>query len=883
MNYYQKTAQEVVVEFSTDIQKGLSTSEAKDRIVTFGYNELAQKRQETIFDIFVRQFKSPLIYILIFAAALVLTLGAKIDALVILAVIIFNSIVGTIQEGKARNSLSRLKSLTKHKAVVRRDEEEFLISAEEVVCGDVLILHEGDKIVADARIIVCEGLKVDESILTGESQAVVKTSDVISHKNLVVGDQKNMVFAGTSVVGGSAECVVTETGINSQIGKISKELLETADVPLPLAKKVMKLTHFIAIATFAIAVLTFLAGIARGIEFREILGAVIGLSVSVVPEGLPVAVTIILAGGVWRMAKAHAIIRQMAAVEAMGNADCLLVDKTGTITTGKMNISKISFLDELFTVKGNGYDPTGKIENLEKSKHKEKILKMLSLTRLSLNAEIVYETDGGWQPRGDSTEAAIAVVCARAGLDKEKIEKHYKVDFAKPFDPKKRYIEGSFSKDGEKWHIFIGAPEFLSKNLKIDHGLLTDYHELASEGLRVIGVCMYGPKEKDLYGWMLLAIEEEIRPQVRSAVVEAKKAGFKVVMLTGDFPQTAKAIAKKVGIFEEGDLVISGERLEKLSKEELSEKIEKVTVFARITPEHKLKIVNAFKDKGHICAMTGDGVNDAPALQAAHLGIGLGSGTQVAKDSADIILVNDNFETIVAAIAEGRSIYLSLKKVILYLFSTSLGEVSVILGGVLLGLPLPLLAVQIIWLNFVTDGFFVVALSQDSPRHKLVSKENVESQNLVDELMVKRMLLMAFAMLMATMPLFVYFSKNYSLAYGRTMALLVLAAVQWLNAFNVRSRTLSVFKRKLDNKFLVAAFFAVFILQILVIETSLGNKIMHTENIRIEHWIIALLASTLIIWVEEARKMLVKFKVQNLKFKIANQNTKLDMVSLKYK
>ncbi|OGD87076.1 hypothetical protein A2693_01450 [Candidatus Curtissbacteria bacterium RIFCSPHIGHO2_01_FULL_40_12] len=281
--------------------------------------------------------------------------------------------------------------------------------------------------------------------------------------------------------------------------------------------------------------------------------------------------------------------------------------------------------------------------------------------------------------------------------------------------------------------------------------------------------------------------------------------------------------------------------------------------------------------------MTGDGVNDAPALQAAHLGIGLGSGTQVAKDSADIILVNDNFETIVAAIAEGRSIYLSLKKVILYLFSTSLGEVSVILGGVLLGLPLPLLAVQIIWLNFVTDGFFVVALSQDSPRHKLVSKENVESQNLVDELMVKRMLLMAFAMLMATMPLFVYFSKNYSLAYGRTMALLVLAAVQWLNAFNVRSRTLSVFKRKLDNKFLVAAFFAVFILQILVIETSLGNKIMHTENIRIEHWIIALLASTLIIWVEEARKMLVKFKVQNLKFKIANQNTKLDMVSLKYK
>jgi len=300
--------------------------------------------------------------------------------------------------------------------------------------------------------------------------------------------------------------------------------------------------------------------------------------------------------------------------------------------------------------------------------------------------------------------------------------------------------------------------------------------------------------------------------------------------------------------------VISGEQLEKLSKEELAEKIEKVTVFARITPEHKLAIVDAFKAKGHICAMTGDGVNDAPALQAAHLGIGLGSGTQVAKDASDIVLVNDNFETIVSAIAEGRSIYLSLKKVILYLFSTSLGEVAVISGSILLGLPLPLVAVQIIWLNFVTDGFFVVALSQDTPRHKLVSKNDVNSENLIDGLMVKRMIVMAIAMFVATMPFFIYFLDRYSLSYTRSVVLIVLAATQWFNAFNVRSRTLSVFKRKLDNKFLIAAFIAVFILQILVVETSLGNKIMHTENIKIEHWILAIVVSTSIIWVEEIRK-----------------------------
>ncbi len=891
--YYQKTAQEVVSEFSTSLEKGLSSFQAKDRLATFGPNEIAQKRTETIFEIFLRQFKSPLIYILIFAAALVLVLGGTIDALVILAVITFNSVIGTLQEGKARNSLARLKSLTKHRAVVRRGGEELLVSAESLVSGDILLLHEGDRVVADARIVKCDGLKVNEAILTGESEAVVKMADVISRKNLVVGDQKNMVFAGTSVVSGSAECVVVEVGINSQIGKISKGLLETADVPLPLAKKIVKLTHFIAIGTFVIAVLTFLVGILRGIEFAEILGAVIGLAVSVVPEGLPVAVTIILAGGVWRMAKAHAIIRQMAAVEAMGNADTLLVDKTGTITTGNMNITKISFGDELFSVSGTGYSPKGQIVDLDRSKNREKILKMLALTRLSLNAEIIFETGQGWQARGDSTEAAIAALAERAGLSREKLEKIYKTDFARPFDPKKRYIEGAFSKDGEKWHIFVGAPEFLSKNLKINHGLLTDYHQLASEGLRVIGVCLYGPREKKFFGWMLLAIEEEIRPQVRNAVFEAKKAGFKVVMLTGDFPQTAQAIARKVGIFQEGDTVISGEEVEKLAKVELEEKIGKVSVFARITPEHKLSIVNAFKDTGHVCAMTGDGVNDAPALQAAHLGIGLGSGTQVAKDASDIVLVNDNFATIVKAIAEGRSIYLSLKKVILYLFSTSLGEVAVILGAVILGLPLPLVAVQIIWLNFVTDGFFVVALSQDQPRHKLVSKEDVASDSLLDGLMIKRMVVMSFAMFVATMPLFLYFLDRYSISYARTMALIVLSVTQWFNAFNVRSRTLSVFKRKLDNKFLVAAFFAVLVLQFIVVETSFGNRIMHTENIALSHWILAFCASTLIIWVEEARKMLVKFKVHfsqenslkasNGKFKIANQNTKPDMVSLKYK
>jgi len=330
-------------------------------------------------------------------------------------------------------------------------------------------------------------------------------------------------------------------------------------------------------------------------------------------------------------------------------------------------------------------------------------------------------------------------------------------------------------------------------------------------------------------------------------------------MMSGDYAETAKAIAKKVGIYEEGDRILTGEDVEKLAEVQLAQDIENVSVFARITPEHKLKIVEAFKKRGYVCAMTGDGVNDAPALQAANLGIGLGSGTQVAKDSSDIVLVDDNFKTIVDAIGEGRAIYLSLKENILYLFSTSFGEVLVILGAILVGLPLPLVAVQIIWLNFVTDGFFVVALAQDPPTKKqLKSAADVNSESLVDRLMVRRMILMGFSMMIAAMPIFIIFSNLYSVEYARSMVLVVLSVLQWFNALNVRSRVRSVFEIPINNGYLIFAFFAVAILQYLAIETNFGNKILHTQSLAIGHWILAVGVSTLIIWVEEIRKLIVR-------------------------
>ena len=863
MDYYQKKSQEVLEEFAVKIQNGLSYDQAEARLKTYGPNSFMTAKKETLKDIFIRQFKSPLIYILIFAAILVFFLGNPIDAIVIILVITVNAVVGTIQEGKAKNSLERLKSLTKHKALVRRDGQETIVGSDEVVPGDILILREGDRVSADSRIVKAQSLKINESILTGEAFSSEKTEEKITKENLVVGDQKNMLFSGTSVVSGYCEAVVVSTGYESELGKISKGLLETSNIPLPLAQKVVKLTHLIAFAVFIIAAVSFLIGFSKGIPIRELFSAVVGLSVSIVPEGLPVAVTVVLAKGVWRMAKAKAIVRQMAAVEAMGNADTLMVDKTGTITTGKMVIKHVVLEKTPFEVTGHGYNPQGKVigANL---KDREKLIKVMSLSYLSLKADTARE-HGKWKPLGDPTEVAIAVLAQKLGLKKEKLSKEYETLVAKPFDSQKRYIEAQFKKGNEKWRTFIGAPEFLNKELKIDDNLMSSYKDLAQKGMRVVGLAIYGPTSNKLYAYALFAIEEEIRPKVEDSILTAKNAGFKVVMMTGDFPDTARAIAQKIGIYKAGDDVITGSQVEELTEQELSQKIKNVTVFARITPVHKLKIVNAFKKRKHIVAMTGDGVNDGPALQAANLGIGLGSGTQIAKDSSDIVLVDDNFSTIVSAISEGRNIYLTLKKVILYLFSTSLGEVLVILSAIIIGLPLPLLAVQIIWLNFVTDGFFVVALAQETPERGMLSKKELRSENLVDTLMAKRALLMGAAMLFTALPVFIHFSSD--VAFSRTMALLILSMMQWFNALNVRSKSKSVFRMSLlENKYIIGAFIIVLFLQIGAIQTPIGNKLMHTTPLMPLDWALAFTVSTSIIFVEEIRKLAAKlFKVSFVK------------------
>lgn len=864
MNWYQKSSKDIFDELGVDPKVGLSSHEARSRLARYGLNILASKKKETLAAIFLRQVKSPLIYILILASVIAGFLGEAIDALVIFAVILLNAVVGAVQEGRARNSLEKLRSLTRHRALVLRDGREELIASEEVVPGDIVILNEGDKVVFDGRFVVEENLRTDESVLTGEAYTVSKTAGVLKKEGLGLGDQKNMVFSGTSIASGHGIAIAISTGIESELGKISKEILETSDVPLPLAEKIKNLSRFIVIAAVFICFGVLAIGLLRGLDTLELFYAVIGLSVSIIPEGLPVAVTIVLARGVWLMAKNKAIVRQMAAVEAMGNASVLLVDKTGTITTGEMNVREIYLDGEKFAVSGMGYDPDGKISGGD-GKSRDKLNELTGLCFLSLKASVVKQENDGWRPIGDPTEAAIAAFCLKAGVSREELEREYKTVYANPFDSDKRYIEAVFEKEGEKRFVYVGAPDYIAKDLKVDHKLLKDTERLTRQGRRVVALAVFGGKreQKRLIGSILIAIDEEMREEVYDAVTSAHKAGFRVVMMTGDYPITAEAIAKKAGIFGEGDRVITGQEVDKLSEENLSKIIDKTTVFARITPSQKLKIVRSYQSLGLVCVMTGDGVNDAPALQAANLGIGLGSGTQVAKDASDIVLTDDNFKTIIGAIAEGRAIYLTLKKVILYLFSTSIGEVLVIAGAVFAGLPLPVVAVQIIWLNFVTDGFFVVALAQDRTRANLISAGEVKSDKLVDGLMMQRMALTGIAMLAAALPVFYFYLASSGLEYARTMSLVVLAVTQWFNAFNVRSRFRSIITIPMNNIFLILSFSAVLILQVLVVESDFGNRVLHTVPLRFNDWILAIAVSTLVVWVEEARKVWVRMRKNN--------------------
>lgn len=902
--WYSKTLPEIFQAFRSG-EHGLANDEATERLKTYGKNYLPEGKGDSILIIFLRQFRSPLIYILVVASVIVFATGETIDGLIILTVLIFNAVVGTIQEGKARNTLLALKKFVETRAMVFREDKELIVSDGEVVPGDVIILQEGEKVPADARIITATNLKIDEAALTGESVPVRKVAEILNKGNLPAhginlptADQKNMVFKGTHILSGNGQAIVVATGLETAIGKISKEIA-AIDTEIPLKTNIRDLSRLIIAAVVGISVVLFLLGIIAGKSASEMFATVVSLAVSIIPEGLPIVMTLVLATGVWRMSKRNALVKRLQAVEALGQARVIAVDKTGTITKNEMVVQKVYVNEKFFDVAGIGYEPKGDVQlngnAIDPVNHPE-LLRAGKIAALCANARVLFsEEEKMWRVAGDPTEAAMLVFARKLGFHKDDLKRESPLTGEIPFDYKLKYhatihkIDGSGASAGKKEFLAVaGAPEvILGLSQKIWDGeksrslspeekqkLESVFSSMSQDGLRVIALA----ESRDAYDTAkpaaisgltfvgFLGMQDALRPEVAEAMTKAVAAGIRVVMITGDHKITAQAIAREAGIYQDGDTILVGQDIDAFSDMELTAKLAKTSVFARVTPEHKLRIIKAYKMRGEIVAMTGDGVNDAPSLVAADLGVAMGKiGTEVAKEASDIVLLDDNFGSIVSAVEEGRSVYKTIKKVILYLFSTSCGEVLTIIGALLLGFPLPLLPAQIIWLNFVTDGFLDVALAME-PKVEGLLRGDFErpKRYLVDKLMAQRILVMAVPMTIGTLCLFGWYLSaggGYALggenilAKAWTISLTALAVFQWFNVWNCRHESKSIFQMNpFANKFLLGATLIVISLQLLVVYNQFMQKFLHTVPLELSEWLIIIAIAASIILAEEIRK-----------------------------
>jgi len=886
ISWYTKSTTDVYSELQTS-EVGLSSQEAARRLAEDGANALPEAKPDSIFLIFIRQFQSPLIYILLVASAIVFLLGDTTDGMIILGVLLFNAVVGGIQEGRAQNTLRALKKYVETTATVIRDGIELQIPDYEVVRGDVVVLREGEKIPSDARIIAAQGLKIDEASLTGESEPVGKIAEDIHKNGLSPVEQKNMVFKGTNIVTGNGQAVVVSTGIHTIIGTIAKEI-SVIDTEIPLKASIRYVSQAIIAVTGGISLVLFLLGLYRGEDFITIFTTVISLAVSVIPEGLPIVITLVLATGVWRMSKQNALVKKMQAVEALGQARIIAVDKTGTITKNELVVREVWTDGKTFEIGGVGYDPEGTVSVehsvVDAANHPELLL-VGKMAALSSSAHVFFsEAEKRWKVTGDPTEAAIRVFGEKVGFKKDDLLRESPLIAEIPFDYRLKYHASLFPIEGKNFLMVSGAPEeVLARSTRVQRGAhaseLTSgdrkeieevLAKMSGRGLRVVALAMYDTFEKSLVPETIekltfvgfFGMQDILRPEVAGAMARATAAGIKVVMITGDHTLTARAIALEAGIWKSGDEVLTGAAIDNLSDDELKVRVAKVSVFARVTPEHKLRIITAYKRRGEIVAMTGDGVNDAPSLVAADLGVAMGKiGTEVAKEAADIVLLDDNFGSIIAAVEEGRSIYKTIKKVMLYLFSTSIGEALTIVVALVLGYPLPLLAAQIIWLNFVTDGFLDMALAMDPKEEGLLSGSFERPKKyLVDGLMVRRMVLMSIPMMIGTLFLFQnYFETDIGKAW--TVSLTVLAAFQWFNAWNCRSERESIFHAGFfSNKYLLGATGVVVCLQLLAVYHPFFQRFLSTVPLTLSEWAMILAVATSIIWIEEIRKFFFRRK-----------------------
>lgn len=867
-------------------EEGLSAKEAKERLEKHGKNEIQKEEGETLLQLIFKEINSPLIYLLIAAAAISIFTAHYIDAGVIIAVVILNTAMGVWQEYRAEKAISALQKLSAPKAVVKREGKTEEIDSSEVVPGDLIIIKTGDKIPADARLINSEDLEVNESALTGESEPVEKfTGDV--DQDTPIAERTNMVWMSTPATQGKGEAVVVSTGMDTETGQIAVKVGETKRELTPLQKKLDRLGKYIGAAAVLLAGIIFLTGYLKGYETVEMLLYSVAAAVSAIPEGLPAVISITLALGVKRMASKNAIIRRLPAVETLGSTTIICSDKTGTITKNEMTVIKVFSGGKKYDLTGKGYEPEGEIKaegGEDVNEFSESLKKLFTIGALTNDAELKKDDEGNWGIEGTPTDGAIYTASYKADFKREDLSKEKKRMSEIPFSSKINYMATLNKGENKNLLLVKGAPEtildFCTKYLEDDEvkelsnskkeELNKINDEFADQALRVIAgaykeINKDELKHKDAEGELIFTgfwgIIDPPREEAVEAIEQCKQAGIKVILMTGDNALTAAAIAEKVKITEGRKEAVTGKDIESMSDDEMGEKLKNVQVFARVSPSHKLKILNTLKKQHEIVAMTGDGVNDAPSLKAADIGVAMGvAGTDVAKEAADMILTDDNFAAIVKAIEEGRLIFNNLRHVVFFLITTNLGEILLLISALLLNLPLPLTAVMILWVNLVTDGPSDIAIGVEPKQRTLLKdKPRPPDEGILNKAIIMRMLLLAPVMAAGTLYLYWYELQINDTEKAKTIAFTTLAAFQWFNAFNARSHRFSVFQIGVfTNKWVVIAVSGAVILQLGAIYTAFGQKIFSTVPLNFVDWGWILLISSSIFIVDEARKFILR-------------------------
>lgn len=895
MDWHKLNIDSILENLNVSLNQGLSQDEVHKRLKEYGYNQLEKEEKETFLQKLLFQFSNILVIILIVASIISFFVGEVVDSIVIISIVIANAILGVVQEGKAEKSLEALKKMTSPTGKVLREGNIIEVPANTLVPGDIAILETGDIVPADIRLTDAVNLKIDESSLTGESVPVEKDHNIVYSDDIALGDQKNMAFTSTIVTYGRGKGIIVETGEKAEIGKIAATIQAYEEETTPLQIKLNQLGKYLGIAFVVISILIFLIGYFQKRAILDTFMIAVSLAVAAIPEGLPAIVTIVLALGMNNMVEKNAIVKKLLAVETLGSTTVVCSDKTGTLTQNEMTVTKIYTDEEIFHITGRGYKAKGEflLDNKKVDiENKESLNLLLKEGVLCNDAILNYSKEEGYTIVGDPTEGSLLTLGGKGGFTKENLNSKYPRISEIPFDSDRKLMttfHNNFT-EGKIISFTKGAPDIvLEKADKIYFkGKVVDFTDdlkrkildinksFSQEALRVLAFAYrtfdelpeeISPKsiEKNLTFVGLVGMIDPPREEAKNSIELCHNAGIKTVMITGDYKETAFAIAKDLGMTNNINEVMTGQELNNISDNELKEKVKSIAVYARVSPEHKVRIVNALKANGEVVAMTGDGVNDSPALKRANIGVSMGiTGTDVAKNTADVILTDDNFASIIAAVKEGRTIYSNIRKSIFFLLSCNIGEIFIIFLSIIFNMDIPLLPIQLLWLNLVTDSFPALALGIEKSEKGIMEEPPRDPEEpILNKAMTIAILIQSIALTIGVLLAFKWSLNTYrgDLKKGRAIAFTTLVLAELFRAYSSRSLKDSVFKLGIfSNKTLVYSTMFSLLLLLLVIYVPALQPIFETFSLTFKDWSVALIFSIIPLLIGEVYKILTTKK-----------------------